>query len=270
MNTNEEAVIIRPVVRKRPYVDTDKYNKNKIAGAGTVVQPFYGVNGFKTGLEGEQELQTQFEMDLGLVKGTLNPVLSNPFWAEDMNIKLKDEPNVFHRNNPREMLQVLILKNHPIVAPSKAEITPDTQFYLEDTVIENERKLAKSEKKEKAYGFYSNQSPEEKRKFLKLFNSGGGKDMDDTSIKTMLGELLEKDVDDFLGKASYSKEKINLQAFIYDLVSYGVLRLNSNRYFDNGEDMGNLDTLTSTLLAPNKADLYHAYKERLEQKKLSS
>lgn len=259
-------IIIMPVVRKRPWVNTDSFNKNKLGGASTVMQPYFGENGFQTGLEGQEELQAQFEKELGLEKGSLEPIVTNEYWSENMNIKLEDGPTIFKRALPMDRLKLLILKNHPKVALSINEVTPDNDFYIVDEVLESERKATKTEKKSKAYGILVNMSPEEQRQFIKLFGKGGP-DMNEMEIKADLGELIEQNVDEFISKSEFSKEKIHVRAFIFDLVTYNILRIRGGHYFDSDEDKGDLEVLTSYFLAPEKQDVYLNYKERLDHAK---
>lgn len=259
-------IIVMPVVRKKPWVNTDKFGKNKLMGATTTLQAYYGNNGLQTGLEGNKELQEEFESELGLPTGSLSPTLSNDYWSDSMNITLEDGPNIFKRGLPLDKLKILVLKNHPIVANSQAEITPESEFYIVDEVLETEKKASKAESKEKAYAILSGMSATEQRQFLKLYGIGGS-EISDRDVKGELGELLESNVKEFLSKASYSKEKINITAFIFDLVQHNILRIRGNHYFDSDEDKGTLETLSSYFLAPEKQEVYMNYKERLEHAK---
>lgn len=265
MKDNNE-ILVMPVVRKKPWVNADKYNKNKIMGANTTLQPYLGKGGFQTGLEGDPELQKELEDSLGLVEGALKPVLSNDYWHNEVNIKLEDGPNTFNKNLPKDRLAIMILKNHPKVANSEAEITPDSDFYIVDVIQEQAKKATTAEKKAEAYAIFTGFSIQEKRQFLKLYGKGGA-DMSENDVFAELGAELENNVDEFLLKAKYSKEKINMRAFIFDLVQYNILRLRGGSYFDSDEDKGNIEVLTNYLLAPDKQDIYFNYKERLEHAK---
>jgi hypothetical protein len=255
-------IIVMPVVRKRPWVNTDKYSKNKIGGALTTVSPYLGEDGFHTGLENDQELQNSFEKELGLVTGTLSPVLSNDYWHDNLNIRLEDGPTTFRKGLASDRLKLLILRNHPLVANSLAEISPDTDFYIVDEELETDRKATKAEDKSKAYLLLSEMSPSEKRQFLKMFGAGGN-DMSDKDIIAELGDIIENELKSFLSTSEFSKEKVNIRAFIFDLVQYNILRLRGGNYFDSDEDKGNLEILTSYFLSPDKNDVYLNYKERL-------
>lgn len=261
----DKNIVVMPVVRHKPWVNSDKYNKNKVLAASTTLQPYLGIAGLTTGLEGNKELQAQFEKDLRLSDDALNPVVTNEYWG-NFNIKLEDGPNIFHRTSPLDMLKVLVLKNHPAVAESESEITPDSQFYILDEALESSKKASKTDLKVKAYLRLNDMSPSEQRQFLKLFGKGGI-DMSDKDVYSELGELIEKNTESFLIKSDFSKEKVNITAFIFDLVQYGVLRLRGSHYFDVDTNVGNLETLRNTLLAPEKQDSYLNYKERLEHAK---
>lgn len=262
------TIVVLPVVRKKPWINTEKFDKNKLLGASTIVQPFYGEQGLQTGLEGNPELQKEFEQKLGLPEGTLTPNIQNNYWSEEMNIKLDDGPTTFYKSNPKDSLKILVLKNHPKVANSILEISPDTDFYILDEQQETERKVSITEKKEKAYAIYSAWTASEKRQFLKLYGKGGP-DMSDVDVKATLGTYLEENVDDFLLKTEFSKETLTVRAFIFDLVAYGVLRIRGSHYMDADEDLGTLEALTAYFLAPDKANQYLNYKDRLENAKRS-
>ena len=259
-------IIILPVVRKRPWVNTASFQKNKLMSASTIIQPFYGRDGFQTGLEGNEDLQSQFEKELNMTKDTLKPTVNNDYWHEEMNIKLEDGPNSFSRSNPQDKLKILVLRNHPIIANSFNEINPESQFYIVDEIVESEKKASRAENKAKAYSVLTGMNPSEQRQFLKLYGKGGN-DMSERDVNAELGEYLEENVVDFLFKSDYSKETINIRAFIFDLVAYNVLRIRGGDYFDSDENKGNLESLSSYLLAPEKQDIYLNYKERLEHAK---
>lgn len=259
-------VIVTPVVRRKPWINTDKFNKNKLLGAKTILQPYFGPEGFKTGLENNEALQKEFENELNLPEGTLKPSMDNDYWHEEMNIVLEDNPNTFNRNIPKDRLKLLILKNHPLVAPSEAEITPDSEFYIVDIYQEQERKATKAEQKAKAYALLTSMSPQEQRQFCKLYGTGG-MDMSEKDVFVELGIRIEDNVVEFLSKAEFSKEVINIRAFIFDLVEYNILRIRGGNYFDSDEDKGDLKTLSNYLLAPDKQSVYLNLKERLEYAK---
>jgi len=267
MDNNQ--IIVMPVVRRKPWVNTSQFNKNKVMEANTTVQAYSGQNGLQTGLEGNKELQEEFEKELGLAPGTLAPTLSNDYWSEEVNIKLEDGPTTFSKSHPKDRLKILILQNHPLVANSLAEVSPETDFYIVDEVLEQEKKLNKAEKKERAYAIFSEMSPSEKRQFLKMIGKGGN-EMSDVDVKAELSTILEDNVDDFLSKSEFSKEKLTIRAFIFDLVQYGILRIRGGHYFDSDEDKGNLEALTTYFLSPSKQDAYLTYKERLEHAKLGN
>lgn len=262
-------IIVMPVVKRKPWVNTDKFGKNKLMGASTTLQPYYGEAGFQTGLEGKPELQAEFEEELNLPKDTLKPSVSNDYWHDEMNIGLEDGPNVFKKGIPMDRLKILILKNHPSIANSLSEVNPDTQFYIVDEAAETERKATKAEKKSEAYLLLAEMSPSEQRQFLKLYGKGGS-EMSERDVKAELGTNIEDNVNDFLSKSSFSKEKINIRAFIFDLVAHNILRIRGGNYFDSDEDKGNLETLTAYFLAPEKQEVYMNYKERLEHAKHNS
>lgn len=263
---SESVVIVKPVLRKRPWVNTDEFNKNKLFGVGTKLSPYLDQSGLHTGLT--EETQVEFEKKLGLKEGSLAPLRDSEFW-DDFYITLQDEPNTFYKNNPTDELRIAVLKAHPKVANTQEEISPDTDFYILDVETEEQDKVKLIETKEKAYSVFSKLTNKGKRDLLKLYGEGGDS-ANDSTIKTALSEKMEQNPHDFLAKAAFSKEVITVRAFIFDLVDYGILRQRGQYYFDGDTNLGDIKSFSDYLLMPDKQDVYLVYKDRLSQAKLGS
>jgi hypothetical protein len=267
INSKTEAtVIVRPVVRKKPWVNTKDFDKNKLHNASTVLVPDLDSYGLHTGLDEEGE--NKFEKSLGFPKGHLSSVVTNDYWT-NFTIKLKDEPNVFHKGTPREALIIEVLKSHSKVANSLEEVTPDTDFYIEDIEAEQEKNIKSVEVKEEAFLKFSKLSSQGKKDILKIYGEGGDT-VSDATIKNMLASKLEDDPSRFLKVANLSKEIVKTRSFIFDLEDYGVIRKRADVYFDGDNSLGDMRTFSEFLLMPDKQSSYIMYKDRLEHAKLSS
>jgi hypothetical protein len=262
----EATVIVRPVIRKKPWVNTKEFDKNKLHNASTVLVPDYDSYGLHTGLTEESE--SKFEKLLGYPEKHLASVITNEYWT-NFTIKLKDEPNVYHKATPREALIIEVLKAHGKVANSIEDISPDTDFYIEDIEAEAEENIKKVELKEEAFLKFAKLSSQGKKDILKIYGEGGDT-VSDTTIKQMLASKLEDSPEKFLSITKLSKEIVKIRAFIFDLEDYGVIRKRADVYFDGDNSLGDIRIFSEFLLQPDKQSSYIMYKDRLEHSKLSS
>lgn len=261
---DKKQVIVRPIIKRRPWVNTDTFTKNKLMGAGTSVAPYVDQSGIlHTGMNAEE--QAEMEKELQLEPGTLDARLNNPFW-DDYVIRLEDEPNTFNPLLPRDKLKIYVLKAHKLVANSLEEQNPDTDFYIEDVDEIIDKKVKEAEAKEKAYSIFSNMTDVDKRAVLKLYGKGGA-DLTDKAVKAELMSELEKNVPLFISNASQGKDVITIRAFIFDLHHYGVIRTRGDYYYDGDSSLGTISQFGEYLLMPDKQDVYDSYKARLEQAK---
>jgi len=262
----EATVIVRPVVRSKPWVNTKDFDKNKLHNASTVLVPDMDSYGLHTGLDDATE--AEFEKKLGYPAGYLASVVTNDFWTE-FTIKLKDEPNVYHKATPREALIIEVLKAHGKVANSIEDISPDTDFYIEDIEAEAEENIKKVEIKEEAFIKFTKLSSQGKKDILKIYGEGGDT-VNENTIKQMLAAKLEDDPTKFLKITGLSKEIVKTRAFIFDLEDYGVIRKRADVYFDGDNSLGDVRTFSEFLLMPDKQSSYIMYQDRLEHAKIGS
>lgn len=260
---DKKHVIVRPVVRKKPFVNADKFGKNKLQGAGTTVTVYLDRRGLHTGLTKEEE--KEFEGRLRLKEGSLEASLNNPFW-DDFTIKLEDEPNTFDPLIAEDALKIKVLKAHVKVANSLDEITPDTDFYIEDVEEQISKKAKTAETKEEAYRIFSSLTDDDKRKVLKLYGKGGS-DLTDKAVKAELMDELEDNPTMFISNATIGKDELSMKSFVFDLHDFGVIRKRGEIYFDGDTSLGGMDSFARELLMPDKREVYEVYKTRLEQAK---
>lgn len=214
----------------------------------------------KTGLSGEE--QSFLESKLGLKVGELDHYITNPFWQE-YYIKLKYNTEMLNLESPSDYLKYKILVASEKCAQSVDEISPESLFYLEDIENTTEKLSSKADLKLEATELFAKFSAEDRKKLLKIYgeNPTGNTDK---FIKGMLFDKLESNPKQFIEIASKSKERIFLEAFIFDLISKGVLRERAGVYFDKDINKGSKSELVEKFLDPKYQEEYEAYRDRLE------
>jgi len=213
----------------------------------------------KTGLS---QLEQDFlEGALGLEKNKLAPFITNDFWLT-YYIKLRQNTEMLNLESPTDYLKYKILISSDKCSPSFDEITPESLFYIEDIEQTSEKLSNKAELKVQAVELFNKLNSEDRTKLLKIYglNPEGNTE---AFIKGTLFDELEKNPTKFIKIASKSRERIVLEAFVFDLVNKGVLRERAGSMFDKDVNKGNVNELVERFLDPRYQDEYEAYKERL-------
>jgi len=258
-----KQVFIKEVTQHGPFAEAlAKHGMRSFNDASVTLSPQINslTREIETGLSPIE--QAHLESKLFLKPGALDPSLENPYWQE-YYIKLKYGTEVLHLNVPSDYIKYKILLSSDKIAASEDDISPDSMFYIEDVVNTEEKLSTKAEVKLEAAELFSKFNAEDMVRLLKIYglNPEGNTPK---FVKGKLFEQLEANPAKFVTIASKSKEKIALEAFIFDLSNKGILRERAGVYFDGDVNKGSTAELVERFLDPRYQEEYDAYKERLE------
>jgi hypothetical protein len=258
-----KKVFIKPVLKNGPYSEAlAKHGMRAFNDASITLSPDIDTVSKEVATGLTEESQAYLESKLGLKAGDLDPFPTNKYWQEYF-IKLGSNPELLNLGVPIDYLKYCVLTASNKVATSEDEIDTHSMFYIEDIQNISEKLSSKADTKVEAIELFNKLTPEGRIKLLKIYglNTAGNTDK---FIKGKLFEELEASPEKFIKIAGKSKERITLEAFIFDLKNNGVLREKAGIYFDKETSLGAKDELVEKFLDPKYQEEYEAYKAKLE------
>lgn len=223
----------------------------------------------QTGLTPEDE--ARLERKLKLAAGSLSKY-NEDFWS-NYKIKIPKEGRIFYMENPKDELDVLILKAHPDIANSAMEVadSPGASHYLSSLEKEAEVNNAKDKSEREAIKLYAGLGTDEKIDVLKVYGLLGGRSSikitKNTSvdlIESSLYEKLKNDPDEFI--RIVKDPSFKTRVLIDSLIAKRILIRSGSKYIVHGGDaIGvNLEATIEYLEDPQNQDVLISLKGKLE------
>lgn len=242
----------------------------KFTGCETILVPFREVETgqLNTGLTDEDEVY--FEKKLKLAAGTLNR-FNTDYWGKFF-IRIPKEGRTFVTNNPKDELDIKVLKANPLVADSLQNIpfSPSASFYLSSETEEAQVKN-KSDKSErdaiKRYGQLGIQEMVDvlrvyshTNKTLSRVSDSSSKDM----IESVLYDKVKEDPDRFI--EIMEDPQFKHRVLLDKLMTKKIVVRSGTRYIIHGGDQigATLEDTLNALSDPNNQDLLISLKGKLQ------
>lgn len=193
---------------------------------------------------------------------------NSDFWKTFNVVITSNTDYVLHdvASDPWEELIYKFLKNHKNVSNGYRDRKPNTEYVLiseEDSakVINKEAKV-----KVNAIKAFSNMTPDEMRKALRLFGYSAS-DSSNEIVESTLYQLIEDNPAKFLELWVENKNK-EYQFLIEEAVANNILRKNKTTYKYGTDVVGNtLEDAIDYLKNPANSDLYLSIKDQISGKK---
>lgn len=209
-------------------VETIKGRPRVLNGATVVLTPVFdlekGTGALKTGITRED-----WEANYKAQFGDYDKFYSN------FQIVLGAKTRSFDTSEPLNRLKIALMKSHPWLAATEAEITKDTLFIIFDEVEEAKKENTKFEYELKAYKFLYDMSATDRAQFLKLF---GVKNTEKVSSEVILKRLKDKATENpkkFV--EMYEDKSKEFKILLEDLLSSRIVkRIGGVYYYGNKED----------------------------------
>ncbi len=193
----------------------------------------------QTGLTADDE--ARLEKALRMTPGSLNKY-NDDYWA-NYKIKIPKEGRTFYLENPKDELDVLVLKAHPDIANSAMEVmdSPDATHFLTSVEKEAEVSNAKDSAERRAIKVYTQLTTEEKADVLKVYALLSGKpaakitkSTSTDMIESMLYKKLKDDAEEFV--RIVEDPSFKTRVLIDNLVSKKILIKSGSKYVVHGGD----------------------------------
>jgi hypothetical protein len=189
--------------------------------------------GYDTGLNEKEE--QHLEKQLGLKEGDLSR--HSNYWKE-YAVTLTDRDLVLDLDNPRDVLDLSILKANPRVCNSTNERDkwPKAEYEIYDAEEDAKSENAKISDEAKAIADFVTLTPAEKRNYLKLLGRGGSSSMSDTLVTNELFKIAKNDYQAF--NEITDSPNYKTRVLLYDLISEGVVKIRGGYYIYDEVQLG--------------------------------
>lgn len=267
---------LKPITREGGWLPTGHDGHYKFSNTETALVPGMNLktNIRNTGLNLDPDIddEARIEKRMKLQPGTLNRY-NDDFWSKYF-IKIPKEGKTLNPElNPRDELDLFVLKVNPHVANSKMEIddSPSATFYLSEAEKEAEVENVKIKVERDAIKKFGQLSTSEMVGVLKIYSLlGGRKEVKITEstpldlIESTLYNKIKKDPEEFLRIVNDSSKDIRI--LIEDLINNKILIRNGSKYTIMGEDTigATLEDTVLYLKSPQNQDVLIALKSKLE------
>lgn len=203
-------------------------------------------------------------------------------FMKDYHIKLTDKPKilVIPSNdketdiNETDYLDYLTALEHPKIANSESEITPSSDYYMEDLEKQDEVFVAEFDYKLEAFNIITNLDNSRRVQLLTLLaikSEGGAPYYDiaslaENSVKTRLVQFAEEDPKDFCDM--YNSEDRDTKFLIGDLITYDIWTCTRGVYKYNGNQIGiNQEAAVTYLDDPKNRETREVLAEEVAKRK---
>lgn len=227
MVATENRIVKIEKVKRNNWMGITSYPKTY-----ETIVPTLGRGGlYKTGLSPKEE--TEYEIAMSLPPGTLAP--RSNFWA-DIEIRFVKDKAELNLTNTLDQLKLKFALANKRVAPSKAEMTPYTEYVIVDEEKDAQLENVKINYKRKAYAKFGGMSHDEMRGILKLYGKKKPEATSNEVVENTLAKLLEQDPKKFIELVE--DPHLSYKVLIEDALVYGVLRKNGTHYVYQNDPIG--------------------------------
>lgn len=288
----------------------------RVPGTGVFKYPFKEINGvYRTGLDKDAayikriqdptekkieiervealkaRLETALQVDLNPRSSFWNYALStsNNDQSHVQPVKLTDGDNLFDLSVPFEELAFSWLRVHPTIASSyqaweRGEYPADTQFYVADDEIENERVYRKKVLINKAISKFDAMSPEKRRKIARLLELPVSDDTRETDVYNQVDNLLKQTefkngkyqslspVEVFNRFADMKENLLHIKDLVKQAVAHSIYRVMPNgKVFEGGAEIAkDEEELVKFLIDEDNQDALIILESKLKGKKIAA
>lgn len=222
-----KSIIVKPITRPK-FSGVSSYVKTTTKISTEMNE--HGV--YKTGLSPKEA--TDFEIALGLPKGTLGP--KSPWWG-DITIRLNnDKPTFFSFAGVMDEITYRVLLQSSKAANSELEVSkyPNIGFYIDDPEAKAAVESTQIDYELEAIDEFQKATIENKRSLLRIFGKKGLDDMNETMIKTELYKRMKANPKLFV---EYIRDPhMKVRSLLEECVEKRVITKKGSYYY-NGEDM---------------------------------
>ena len=219
-------------IKLRPIAKQKFSGLSSFPNSVTTIGCELGKTGYKTGLTPDEE--RKFELELGLVKGTLQ---RNSNWWGNLSIRIFNDKdtNIDCEGAMGEIKKKILFESTKILnSPSEKNKWPKAEFMIIDPEAEAVYEEKQLDFEIEALELFSELSISEKRGVLKLYKHTAGVDtMSEKVIKTELAKELKKNPKEFV--RIVSDKNLKTKVLVADLVEYKIIHKTGN-YYTNGDD----------------------------------
>jgi hypothetical protein len=194
--------------------------------------------GYKTGLTKQEE--EEFEVELGLPKGTLNRG-NEAFWSQVPNIRLPNDRDTYYQVvTLMDEIKLRALLENSRIAKNQTLLksNPSAEFYVQDLEAVAKETENKVSVKWEAIDALRSLSLEEKKGFLKLYGSQyrGLDSVSETYVNGSLSEEVDKNPNRFL--TLFKNPDIKIMISVENMIDAGTLTKNGQYYKFENEIIG--------------------------------
>lgn len=289
----------------------------RIPGTGVFKYPYKEIDGrYRTGLDPDanyikrisdpmerelekervSELRTKLQDALGGID--LGPRSS--FWnyglstsTEDtlhvQTVKLMDGDNYFDLNIPLQELAFSWLRVHPTIASSyeaweRGDYPADTQFFVSDEDIENQKVFKKKQLINKAIAKFDGMTPEKKRKVGRLLGLPITEDTKEEAVYNLVDNILKQTefksgkyqglstIEVFNRFADMKENLLHVKDLVKQAITHSIYRVKASGKVYEGEYevAADEDDLVKQLVDEDNQDMLITLEQKLKSKKLAA
>jgi hypothetical protein len=289
----------------------------RIPGTGVFKYPYKEIDGrYRTGLdpdanyikrisdpmerELEKERVTELRQKLEDSLGGIDLGPRSSFWnyglstsTEDtlhvQTVKLMDGDNYFDLSIPLQELAFSWLRVHPTIASSyeaweRGDYPADTQFFVSDEDIENQKVFKKKQLINKAIAKFDGMTPEKKRKVGRLLGLPITEDTKEEAVYNLVDNIL-KQTDFKSGKyqglstievfnrfADMKENLLHVKDLVKQAIAHSIYRVKPSGKVYEGEYevAADEDDLVKQLVDEDNQDMLITLEQKLKSKKLAA
>jgi hypothetical protein len=289
----------------------------RIPGTGVFKYPYKELDGrYRTGLDPDANYikrisdPTEREIEIERVKelkqklqdalGGIDLSPRAPFWnyalstsTEDtlhvQPVKLMDGDNYFDLNIPLQELAFSWLRVHPTIASSyeaweRGDYPAETQFYVADDEVENQKVFKKKQLINKAIAKFDVMTPEKKRKVGRLLGLPITEDTKEEAVYNLVDNVLKQTefksgkfqglstIEVFNRFADMKENLLHVKDLVKQAIAHSIYRVKPSGKVYEGEYevAADEDDLVKQLIDEDNQDMLLTVEQKLKSKKLAA
>jgi hypothetical protein len=289
----------------------------RIPGTGVFKYPYKEIDGrYRTGLdpeanyikrisdpmerELEKERVSELRIKLQDALGGIDLGPRSQFWNYGLStstedtlhvqpVKLMDGDNYFDLNIPLQELAFSWLRVHPTIASSyeaweRGDYPADTQFFVSDEDIENQKVFKKKQLINKAIAKFDSMTPEKKRKVGRLLGLPITEDTKEEAVYNLVDNILKQTefksgkyqglstIEVFNRFADMKENLLHVKDLVKQAITHSIYRVKASGKIYEGEYevAADEDDLVKQLVDEDNQDMLITLEQKLKSKKLAA
>lgn len=289
----------------------------RIPGTGVFKYPYKEIDGrYRTGLdpeanyirrisdpterELEKERVVELKQKLEDALGGIDLGPRSQFWNYGLStstedtlhvqpVKLMDGDNYFDLNIPLQELAFSWLRVHPTIASSyeaweRGDYPADTQFFVSDEDIENQKVFKKKQLINRAIAKFDGMTPEKKRKVGRLLGLPITEDTKEEAVYNLVDNILKQTefksgkyqglstIEVFNRFADMKENLLHVKDLVKQAITHSIYRVKASGKIYEGEYevAADEDDLVKQLVDEDNQDMLITLEQKLKSKKLAA